>query len=102
MPGFVPAADLLFFREKEAKPFTPRPATLDGTDAKERADQLALLTHGPPRTKSVHPEGRPAGVEGPENEGEEHGGRQIMSVVCPVSVTWYYCKTDFRLQKNLD
>jgi len=33
MPGFGPAAEVLFFREKDPKPLTPSPASADGTDA---------------------------------------------------------------------
>ena len=63
MPGFVPAADPLLFRQKWPKPLSPRPATLDGMDANlGRADQLATLRQGPPGGTSVHPEARTAGV----------------------------------------
>ncbi len=56
MPGFAPAVEVLFFREKDQKPVTPRPAALDGTDASlRRAGQLAALIQGPPDDLRVHP-----------------------------------------------
>ena len=66
MPGFGPAAELVAWRvpkgatfvveEKNPKPLTPHPASLNGTDAHlRRADQLAALRQGPPNNKSVHP-----------------------------------------------
>jgi len=64
MPGFGPAAEILFFREKDPKPLTLRPASLHGMDARlRRADQLATLKQGPPDYTSVHPWDRAAGVE---------------------------------------
>ena len=33
MPGFVPAAEALLFRQKDPKPLTPHPASLNRTDA---------------------------------------------------------------------
>jgi len=71
MPGFGPAAEVLLFWQKDPKPLTPRPASLDETDARlRRADQLAEpalrfikgLQQGPPGDKSVRPEGQTAGV----------------------------------------
>ncbi len=63
MPGFGPAAEVLFFREKDPKPLTPRPASLNETDARfGRADQLAALRQGPPVYEGVLTEGRAAGV----------------------------------------
>ena len=45
MPGFVPAAEVLLFRQKDPKPLTPRPASLNGPYASHgRAGQLATLT----------------------------------------------------------
>jgi len=62
MPGFAPADEVLLFRQKDPKPMTPHPATLDGMDARGRADQLAALRQGPPVDMSVQPEGRTEGV----------------------------------------
>ncbi len=62
MPGFGPAAKVLFFREKYPKPFSPRSATLNRADVgPRRAAQLAGLRHGPPVDWSVSPVGRPVG-----------------------------------------
>jgi hypothetical protein len=62
MPGFGPAAEILFFREKDPKPFPPRSATFNRADASpRRADQLAGLRQGPQIFLSVSPVGRPAG-----------------------------------------
>ncbi|WP_443147739.1 hypothetical protein [Nitrospira sp.] len=56
LPGFAPANEPLLFRQKWPKPVTPRPATLDGTDASlKRAGQLAELRQGPPDDLSVRP-----------------------------------------------
>ena len=55
MPGFGPAAEVLFFREKDPKPLMPHPASLDELDANSwRAGQLAWLKQGPPFHQSVH------------------------------------------------
>jgi hypothetical protein len=63
MPGFVPAAEILFFRKKDPKPMTPRQASWDGTDASlGRADQLAALKQGLPDDQSARPWGLSAGV----------------------------------------
>ena len=63
MPGFVPAAEVLFFREKDPKPMTPRPVTPEWADASHgRAAQLARLRQGPPINEGVRPWGRAAGV----------------------------------------
>jgi len=49
MPGFGPAAEVLFFREKDPKPFPPRPATFYRADAcNGGVAQLAGLRQGPP------------------------------------------------------
>ena len=63
MPGFGPAAEALLFRQKDPKPLTPRPVSLNGTDANfRRAGQLGALTQGPPIHESVHPWVWTAGV----------------------------------------
>jgi len=62
MPGFGPAAELLFFREKDPKPLTPSSATPDWSDTWMRARQLATLKQGPPIYQSVRPQSRTAGV----------------------------------------
>ena len=63
LPGFASAGELLFFREKDPKPLTPRLASLERTYANlQRADQLAPLTQGPPADMSVPPLGQTAGV----------------------------------------
>ena len=63
MPGFGPAAEVLFIRQKDPKPLTPRPVSSEGTDASHRrAGQLAALKQGPPSDVSVRPGGRAAGV----------------------------------------
>jgi hypothetical protein len=56
LPGFAPAGEALLFRQNDPKPMTPHPATLDGMDARESADQLAALRQGPPVDMSVQPE----------------------------------------------
>ena len=64
LPGFGPAADPLLFRQKWTKPLTPRPATLQGTDANIwSAGQLAPLRQGPPIDESVRPFGLTEGVD---------------------------------------
>ena len=72
MPGFAPAGEALFFREKAPKPVTPRLATFEWADANLRkAGQLAEpvlslgegLKQGPPPHESVPPLGQTAGVE---------------------------------------
>ncbi|MCW5785648.1 MAG: hypothetical protein KIT39_20255, partial [Nitrospirales bacterium] len=63
LPGLAPAGEVLFFREKDPKPLTPRLALWERTDASvRRADQLARLTQGPPPEESVPPFGQTAGV----------------------------------------
>jgi len=63
MPGFGPAAEILFFREKDPKPLTPHPASSEKANAGYgRADQLAELRQGPPVHESVRLWGRMAGV----------------------------------------
>jgi hypothetical protein len=71
MPGFVPAAELLLFRQKDPKPLTPRLARSEGKTADlRRADQLAELVlslveglkQGPPADKNFPPLGQTAGV----------------------------------------
>jgi hypothetical protein len=60
--GFGPAGEALLFRQKAPKPLTPRPASLERTDASlRRADQLAPLKQGPPADESVPPLGQTAG-----------------------------------------
>ncbi len=50
MPGFVPAAEVLVFRQKDPKPLTPSSAESDWADDElGRASQLAWLKQGPPR-----------------------------------------------------
>ena len=62
MPGFGPAAEVLFFREKDPKPCSPRSSTLHCADAGlQWAAQLARLKQGPPDDWSVSPIGRPEG-----------------------------------------
>jgi len=66
-PGFGPAAEALFFREKDPKPLTPRLASLNVTNANvRRADQLATLRQGPLGDKSVRPRGQPKAPIGQE------------------------------------
>ena len=62
LPGVSPPyGEVLLFRQKDPKPWTPRLALLEGRDAnRRRAAQLARLTQGPPNAKSVPPWG-PAG-----------------------------------------
>ena len=61
--GVPPAGEVLFFREKDPKPLTPRLALLKRRDANfRRADQLAPLEQGPPSDESVPPLGQRAGV----------------------------------------
>ena len=68
MPGFGPAAEALFLREKDPKPVKPCLPIWDGTDANLRkADQLATLRQGLPIDSSVRPGGQPAGVGQEEN-----------------------------------
>jgi hypothetical protein len=63
MPGFGPAAEVLLFRQKDPKPWTPRPASLKEVDASHRrATQLAALKQGPPIHQSIHQGGQAAGV----------------------------------------
>jgi len=63
MPGFGPAADPLLFRQKLAKPLTPKLATLEVSNANLRsADQLALLKQDPRHDTSVRHRGQSAGV----------------------------------------
>jgi hypothetical protein len=74
LPGFGPAAEPLLFRQKWPKPLTPRPVSLDWTDAKhEKAGQLAALRQGPLIDKSVRPWGLAAGV----GQGEGYGSQGI-------------------------
>lgn len=79
-PGFVPAVEVLLFRQKKPSSGrahrdalctgTPRPAASEGTDANYGiAGQLAGLQQGPQGNKSVHPWGRAGGVE--RGRGEE-------------------------------
>ncbi|MDR4485726.1 MAG: hypothetical protein R3B95_21465, partial [Nitrospirales bacterium] len=42
---------------------TPSPATLEGTNAGRRADQLAALRQGPPNRMNLHLRGQAAGME---------------------------------------
>jgi hypothetical protein len=71
MPGFGPAAEILFFREKDPKPLMPYSASLHGMDVSlRRADQLAEpvlsnaegLKQGSPDYMSINPQGRSAGI----------------------------------------
>jgi hypothetical protein len=63
MPGFGPAAEVLLFRQKDPKPATPRPASLNKANAGLGwAGQLAMLKQGPPVDESVPLWGRTAGV----------------------------------------
>jgi len=63
MPGFGPADEVLFFREKDPKPLTPKLAISDRADVKLwRADQLAELRQGLPVDEGVRPRGQSAGV----------------------------------------
>ena len=63
MPGFVPAAEILLFRQKDPKPLTPHSASLEKANAGHgRADQLAGLRQGPPVHENVRLWGRMAGV----------------------------------------
>ncbi len=64
LPGFAPAGEVLLFRQKDPKPWTPRLASSEGTDANlGKADQLAEpvlsfvvgLKQGPPGNESVLP-----------------------------------------------
>ena len=56
LPGFVPAAEPLLFRQKWPKPVTPRLVSCGRRDASlRRADQLATLIQGPPGNESVPP-----------------------------------------------
>ena len=66
MPGFRPAAEILFFREKDPKPLTPSSASLDWADAGiGRARQLTEsvlslvggLKQGPPMIEERPPIG---------------------------------------------
>ena len=72
MPGFGPAAELLLFRQKDPKPLTPRPVTLEWSDANHRrAGQLAALKQGPPIDEGVPPRRRAAGVGQWEGKGPQ-------------------------------
>jgi hypothetical protein len=71
LPGFGPAAEALFFREKDPKPSTPSLATPLGSDPNLwSADQLAEpvlslaegLKQGPRNNTSIRPKGQSAGV----------------------------------------
>jgi hypothetical protein len=63
LPGFAPADEALLFRQKGPKPWTPRLALGERTDASlKRAVQLAGLKQGPPAEESVPPLGQAAGV----------------------------------------
>ena len=63
IPGFGPATEVLFLREKDPKPLAPRQASLDGSDANlRRADQLAALKQGLLNAQSVRPLSLSAGV----------------------------------------
>ncbi len=71
LPGLAPAGKVLFFLEKDPKPLTLSPTSLDRTAAEyKRAVQLAEavlsrgegLKQGPPRKKSARPHDRTAGV----------------------------------------
>jgi len=62
MPGFGPATEVLFFREKDPKPLTPRSASRIGRTKGMRARQLATLKQGPPVDQSVRPWSQTAGV----------------------------------------
>jgi hypothetical protein len=56
LPGFAPAGEVLLFRQKDPKPWTPRLASSEGTDANlGKADQLAGLKQGPLADMSVLP-----------------------------------------------
>ena len=85
MLGFGPVAEVLLFRQKDPKPMTPRPASLDGwTQDLGRRTKLAELvlslleglTQGPPAHESVNPEGLAAGVGQIEKEGEGENFRR--------------------------
>jgi len=70
MPGFGPAAEILFFREKDPKPLTPGPALLNETNIGfGRASQLAVLKQGLPVDGNVRLWGRTAGVGQGAKEG---------------------------------
>jgi hypothetical protein len=63
IPGFGPATEVLFLREKDPKPLTPRQTSLDGSDANpRRANQLAALKQGLLNAQSVRPLSLSAGV----------------------------------------
>ncbi|WP_443147675.1 hypothetical protein [Nitrospira sp.] len=80
MPGFAPAGEPLFFREKWPKPLTPRLALGERTDANlKRAVQLAGLKQGPPAEESVPPLGQPTGV------GQQRKPRQVCVTFRPRS-----------------
>jgi len=63
LPGFGPAAEVIFFRQNDPKPLTPSLAILDHADVNhDVADQLALLRQGPKTDLSVSSFGRAEGV----------------------------------------
>ena len=49
LPGFAPADEILLFRQKDPKPLTLRPASLDETDAR--------FESGPTRYAQTRPAG---------------------------------------------
>jgi hypothetical protein len=70
MPGFGPAAEVLFFREKDPKPLTPRHVSSHKANVSVgRAGQLAVLKQGPPVDGHVRFWGRAAGVGQGAKEG---------------------------------
>jgi len=98
MPVFGPAADLVAWRvpngetfvveQKDPKPLTPRPASLDKTNAGDgRAGQLAVLKQGPPIDGSVRLWDRAAGAgkgkrDGLQGLGSPHRILEFDGVLC--------------------
>ena len=98
IPGFGPATEVLFLREKDPKPLTPRQASLDGSDANLRsADQLAALKQGLLNAQSVRPLSLSAGV----GYGKQQEIKWIFTSHVPRQNTRGFCNTEVPIGRSL-
>jgi len=74
LPGFVTAAEVLLFRQKDPKPVTPHPATVDGTDAGDGRQANSLRSD---KARWLIRASDPGAAQQASNIGKRRGDRDL-------------------------